>query len=351
MRKLFFLLVLPFLIIQSCDEEKSDKNDIIDFSIAAISNQNFIQENIVIDKVYKKIFVAFSNTDIETIFPITITPTIKISSGAKINPKSGEAITFNHPDDYISYEVTSEDGKKEIWNLQLIHKQIQNSNFQKWYTVQITSSVGYHEVGSSYNSALWASANAGTSTYAIFNTLPYVIDEDSMALIKTDAAGPVPVAAGTLFTGKFNIKGAISNPTNPKAATDFGIPFYWKPTSMKFKFKYTAGDDYIRATLLNPTNLFGGFTIEHLEGEDQCNIYAILEQRSGDQVLEIGRANFVSSTTGIDFTEQIVDFIYTSTLNPTHITVVFTSSKDGDYWTGAVGSTLIINDLELIYSE
>jgi len=52
-----------------------------------------------------------------------------------------------------------------------------------------------------------------------------------------------------------------------------------------------------------------------------------------------------------DFIEQTVDFVYANNEEPTHLTVVFTSSKDGDYWTGAVGSTLIVNDLELIYPD
>jgi hypothetical protein len=349
MKKLLFLLVFPILIIQACDEDPSTENNIKEFTISSFSYQNLDIKNISIDEKNRKVFVAISNTEIEDIFPLNITPTIKISTGAKISPKSGVPVLFNHPDDFISYEVTSEEGKKVTWVLHLVHKQIQNSDFQKWYTVQISTSAGYQELGQSANSTFWASANTGTSTYNVYNTQTYIVGEDTMALIKTSVAGPVVLAAGTLFTGKFNIKGAITNPTDPQKATDFGMPFFWKPSSMKFKFKYTAGADYIRATLINPSNLFGGFTIEHLAGSDNCKIYAFLEKRTGDIITEIARATFVSGTTGADFIEQTVDFVYVNNEEPTHLTVVFTSSKDGDYWTGAVGSTLIVNDLELLY--
>lgn len=348
MKKIVAFLIISMIILQSCDEEKSDKNDILEFSISTSSYSGLDSETKVISTVEKKVFVAISNTEIETIFPLSITPQIKISSGATISPQSGETIIFNTPDDIINYEVTSEDGGKKIWVIQLVHKQIQNSDFQKWYTISLTSSVGYQEVGLSANTTFWASANAGTSTYSVYNTLPYVQGEDTMVLIKTDEAGLVPIAAGTLFAGKFNLAGAITNPTDPQKATTFGIPYYWRPVSMKFLFKYTAGDDYIKTTLRNPSNLFGGFDIDSIAGEDQCYIYAILEKRTGNDILEIARIDFESVTT-VDFAEQTVDFIYTSNDIPTHISIVFTSSKDGDLWTGAQGSQLIIDDLELIY--
>lgn len=351
MKNLIIAIFSLLIIAVSCDEDTQTGNSIKDFLITSVDDPNFDQKKIVIDETNKKVIIAFSNTDIETLFPLSITPDIKISSGAKISPKSGEPVVFNTADDFITYEVTSEDGKKDTWILHLIYKQIQNSDFQKWYTVQISTSAGYEELGQSLKSTFWASANTGTSTYSVFNTLPYVVSEDSMVLIKTDEAGPVPVAAGTLFTGKFNIAGAIAHPTDPAKATTFGIPYFWRPSGLKFKFKYTAGEDYIKATLNNPNNLFGGFTIEYLQGEDKCYIYAILEKRDGVNITEIARADFESVTTANELAEQTVNFIYTSNEEPTHITIVFTSSKEGDYWTGAVGSELIVDDLELIYAN
>ncbi|MDX9695289.1 MAG: PCMD domain-containing protein [Bacteroidales bacterium] len=348
MKKLISILLSGLVVLSACDEEKSSKNDIVNFTITTSSYTGLDQETKQINTVEKKVIIAISNAETDNIFPLTITPEITVSSGATINPLSGTSVTFNNPDDFITYEVTSEDGGKSTWTVQLINKQLQNTDFQNWYTINLTSSVEYKEVGLSANSTIWASANPGTSSYSVYNTQPYVLDEDTLVRIKTDQAGQIPIAAGTLFTGKFNLAGAITNPTDPKKATDFGVPYFWRPVSMKFLFKYTAGETYIKATLRNPGNLFGGFDRDTIAGADQCNIYAILEKTTDTGTLLIARADFISGTTA-DFAEQTIDFVYSSSEIPNQITVVFTSSKDGDLWTGAQGSELIIDDLELLY--
>lgn len=47
-----------------------------------------------------------------------------------------------------------------------------------------------------------------------------------------------------------------------------------------------------------------------------------------------------------------IDLVYRSlTRKPTHIIVVFSSSKYGDYFTGGAGSALYLDDLELVYGD
>jgi len=347
-KTLFFALSLMIIAI-SCSEDESSSNKITNFEIENSNSLSLVVQDVVIDETLKRIYIVISNSTLDGIFPLTITPTIKISSGAKSSPSSGTEIVFNDPDDAVSYNVKAEDGSLKTYYTQLIHKQIQNSDFQNWYNVMLSINANYSEVGQSSETTLWASANSGTSTYGVYNTMPFIDGIDTLVLIKTAVAGSIPIAAGTLFTGRFSLAGAISNPTDPKKATTFGIPYFWRPESIKFKYKYTAGPNYIKATLNNPTNIFGGFTIDTLDGSDKCNIYAILEKRTDTETIEIGRANFTSGSTEDILSETIADFIYTSTENPTHISVVFTSSIDGDLWTGAVGSGLIVDDLELIY--
>ncbi|HAN19440.1 MAG: hypothetical protein A2X13_02080 [Bacteroidetes bacterium GWC2_33_15] len=355
MKKILLITLSVLFIMYSCNDDESDLNKISKYEITSSSNSGLVVQDVIIDETLKKIYIVVSNSPAEEFFPLTIIPSIKVSSGAKVSPSSGTQVVFNDADDAVFYEVTAEDGNSETYIVQIIHKQIQNSGFQDWYDVQLSTSASYKEAGRLKNTTLWASANSGTSTYGVYNTMPYVDEnvglEDTMVLIKTSVSGAIPITAGTLFTGRFSLAGAIANPTDPKKATTFGIPYFWRPVSIKFKFKYTAGPDYIKATLNNPSNIFGGFTIDSLDGFDKCNIYAILEKRTGTETIEIGRADFISGTSGNLLSEEMVDFTYTSTENPTHITVVFTSSKDGDLWTGAVGSELIVNNLELIYLE
>ena len=51
-----------------------------------------------------------------------------------------------------------------------------------------------------------------------------------------------------------------------------------------------------------------------------------------------------------EFTEKEITLEYSNkTVKPTHILVVATSSKYGDYFAGAVGSVLWLDDVELVY--
>jgi hypothetical protein len=68
----------------------------------------------------------------------------------------------------------------------------------------------------------------------------------------------------------------------------------------------------------------------------------------GENKTEIGRGVLESGNSDV-LSETSIPINYTSDQNPTHITVMFTSSKDGSLFTGAVGSTLIVDNLELIY--
>ena len=96
--------------------------------------------------------------------------------------------------------------------------------------------------------------------------------------------------------------------------------------------------------------ILGGFTVDTLlDGTDEFSFWADLEVRNGDNVRNIGRAELKSSETVEDLTEISIPFVYTSEEKPTHISVVFASSTAGGDFKGAVGSTLIVDDLELIY--
>ena len=185
--------------------------------------------------------------------------------------------------------------------------------------------------------------------YQHYGTQAIVTDQYTYVKISTlEPSTSVPIAAGTLFTGRFDLSKAIANPLDPKKATNMGIPFIARPIAFRVKYAYESGDTLCQVTFNSSTSIFGGYTKEILEGQDQCSIYSILESRDGDNVTEIARAElFSESTTNV--IELNINFIYTSDLDPTHITVVFTSSKDGDLWKGAVGSELIIQEFELIY--
>mgnify|MGYP003274428348 FL=1 len=60
-------------------------------------------------------------------------------------------------------------------------------------------------------------------------------------------------------------------------------------------------------------------------------------------------AQCVASSAWKEFT---IDLVYKNLeKKPTHIIVVFSSSKYGDYFTGSTSSLLYLDDLELIYGD
>jgi hypothetical protein len=53
-----------------------------------------------------------------------------------------------------------------------------------------------------------------------------------------------------------------------------------------------------------------------------------------------------------DWTEFNVELTYKNfTAKPTHVIIVFSSSKYGDYFTGSTSSVLYLDDLELVYGD
>lgn len=333
----------------SCEEEKSNKAEIIDFSIISTSNSEIIVEEVMINSEKNKIYIFINNDLTEYESEISFTIDLNLSSGAKSSLSIQNDLTFNNPDEVKKIDIEAEDGTIKEWYLFIVHKQIQNSDFNNWFTNVGMNGLDYSEIGNSAIESVWATANMGTSLYTNYGTQP--IYENSKTFVKLTTLSPsvsVPLAASTLFTGKFDVNIAIANPIDPKKATILGTPFIFKPKSFRIKYAYQASYPYMQVTFDSPTNIFGGNTIEEIEGEDKCAMYVVLGIINGNDITEIGRAElFSSSTDGV--IDQYVDFIYTSSVKPTHIAVVFTSSKEGDVWKGSIGSELIVQEFELIY--
>lgn len=349
MKKILILFSISLLLFACSDEDKSSDADIVGLSITNLSSSDLSLKDVKIDSETSKIYIFLDNDLSQFTFPISLTTDIKLSSGAKTRSISGSELNFSNPDETKVIEVEAEDGTIKTWYIYLIHHQLQNASFEHWFDNKGMNGKDYKEIGNSYETSLWATANMGTSMDGVYGTQPIADGSDTLAEITTGKTTQVPITAGTLFTGRFNLADAMVNPTDPKKATDFGVPFIFRPSAMKIKFKYQAGETYQKATVNNPGNILGGFTVTDIEGEDQCSIYAILEVRNGDQVKEIAKAELFSGTTSNVLTEKTAPFIYTSSEQPTNITIVFTSSRYGDLWKGAVGSTLTIDDLEFVY--
>jgi len=205
--------------------------------------------------------------------------------------------------------------------------QLNGMDFESWnqnfYNVMFPSNYYWENLPTS----VWASSNAATT---IVNDFCCERTSDChggtyAAHLETKSVFSVP-AAGNLFTGVF-----VADGFNSQALR--GVSFTDKPESIKGYYKYS------------PSNYDNGTAIV----PDTCAIYAILSYWDGVQRVEIARAEMYSANAVTSYTLFDLDFNYVLSNTPDTIAIVFASSKYGDLFEGGIGSTLLIDDVELVY--
>lgn len=160
-------------------------------------------------------------------------------------------------------------------------------------------------------------------------------------------------AAGNIFAGSYVKTDGMDGVLN------FGREFSSFPTKLKIHYKYTP------ATINRTDAKYGDYS--HLVGKpDSCCIYLALTDWNAPLEIRTKYSNrqlFDKNDSGvIAYTELIsgdasssyqevelpINYRYTNR-TPKYMVLVATSSKYGDYFTGGDGSTLLIDDFELIY--
>lgn len=307
-----------------------------------------------------------------------LAPDFTLTEGATITPPGGTVRDFSTPQ---IYTVTSQDGK---WSKDYIvtaehaDKITLQYNFENIKVIDKTATVSYDEFCETDENGdtilIWASANAAfalTMQGTTPNTFPcYQVDEGKSgkcAVLVTRSTGSFgamvkkPIAAGTLFLGNFDMNSAMSKPLE---ATHFGVPFTRIPVSLSGVYKYFPGETYCQP------NAQG--ILEPVEGKtDSFNIYAVMfeiteemQWLNGTNVLSADNPNIIGTATFDDadltpssewrtFTLPFV-FREGKSIDPYKlesglysITIVMSSSRDGDFFSGAVGSTLYVDELDL----
>lgn len=298
------------------------------------------------------ILVPFvENTPVDALAPSLI----EISNLARVSPGVGEVQDFSNP---VLYTVTAEDGTTTLWEVRALvaepTPQLDNSNFDLWYDAG-----GYQQPGENKEKTIWDTANKGLAIVGQSNTSPEVVAGSDLAARIRSVKAPlfVRMAAGTLYTGSFT--DGFPSVSDPRSNIDFGTPFAGRPNAFRVDYRYLPGDAYLDADG------------NALPGSDQADIYVLLEKREGDQVERIGTGWFRSADRVEDWTNLEIpikygqltqndpEFEHANILpgqswgnaedRPTHIIVVFSSSALGDFFTGAIGSELWVNNFELIY--
>ena len=303
----------------------------------------------------------------------SLAPTFRITDGATISPASGSVHDFSKGP--VIYTVTSEDKEwSRSYKVSFIpvirtSKDTLSFNFEDYH---LDSKDKYyiwceeHEDDNMYDD--WATGNAGyglTNGSAGPEAYPSTVLDEGYegkgVKLVTCSTGPfgqmvkLPLAAGNLFLGTFDMSIALKT---PRLATGFGLPFDKKPKTFTGYYKYTPGEK------------FQNKDESIVEGKvDEASVYAILYRNhdedgnpvvlNGDNVqtspLIVAKAIAANIVPTDKWTEFTVDFSYLEDFDLDllenrgyNLAVVFSSSADGAFFQGAIGSTLCIDNVKII---
>lgn len=304
---------------------------------------NEISLNHVKSITIRKNNVRISLTD-KIIWPITILPEIqKTSSSTYKNYREGEPLTFTKYNDIKEIILVADNGDERVWQIE-ITSPIENCDFELWIKDNIDPIPG-HGLG-------WATANNSF----VRGTTPINFMGGKAAQMKTSiqdlgfiGLGQL-IASGTLYTGYFSLNMQLDN---PRSMTYFGIPFRDRPVSISVDAQYFVGKTLQRSVKTN-----GSYKLVDVAGVDEGHIWVELLHWSGEGDLKyhaqghpenltvLGRGEHLFRATDANVSQwqnYVIPIQYNSqynSLEPTHIAIVMTSSKNGDTFIGAVGSTL-----------
>ncbi len=305
--------------------------------------------------------------------PVTnLSPEFTLTPGATIEPPSGTTRNFILPQ---TYTVTSEDGKwHKVYTVEAQSGNTLNLTYDFEHARVYNGYDVFYEADSDNNETLtWASGNAGFKLTGMGNAPDqyptFQIDNGksgkcaSLVTRSTGAFGAMakkPLAAGNLFIGKFNIATALSKPLE---STQFGTPFTSIPRYLTGYYQYTPGEEYCQAD--------GGKLVPVAGKTDKFNIYAVffeatpeMEMLDGTNALSPDNENIIAvaeisdaeRVPTKDWTKFSIPFVYRTGKELSleklaegnySITIVFSSSIDGDFFSGAIGSTLLIDEVSL----
>lgn len=200
--------------------------------------------------------------------------------------------------------------------------------------------------------SFWGTGNPGAAAFIGNLTTPTTESVSGKAALLESKDAVIKLGAGNIFTGDFALDG-----TN--GVLQLGRPFTSFPTSLKFQYKYTS-------TTINRIGQDVG-SLENLRGRpDSCQIYIALSDKpepyeirtkpSVRQVFDkndrniIAYGEFISGQSTTSYKQVEIPLEYRATnRTPKYIVIVAAASKYGDYFIGGEGSTLWIDEMELVY--
>lgn len=328
---------------------------------------------------------AVNLSDGTRVYPITLyvkrdtklsalAPELTLTEGATVQPASGTTLDFSQPQ---TYTVTSQDGQwQRTYRVSVTTATLTTTHYS-FENIRLGGTPEKYHVF--YETEIdWASGNPGYALADLNETNPlnfptYQGDgdvKDKCLTLVTRHGGSLaalvnmPIASGNLFLGSFDVNNALSNALT---ATQLGLPFDQIPVRLTGWYKYTPGETFyvLDTSASDKLRPVPGRT-------DRFDIYAVLYESTDDrpildatnilaedneQVISVAQIPEDEAVPTEEWDQFDIPFEYRpgKSVDPDklregqyNLTIVFASSERGAYFEGAPGSTLCIDEVDLI---
>lgn len=374
-----FILFLGFL---SCERGEL-LNSEADIEAVILPNDLLVGASLITNNAVKIPKLAVTKTDSlkleEQLRNLTLE--FKLTEGATISPSP------NEPHDYTKiqkFTVTSQDGN---WSKEyeiIFHDTKFDKPVFSFEYARLDATSSYYEIYEYENvsdlerNVFWASGNPGFKLTAAgklptdYPTVHVAKGKTGNGVkLETRSTGSLgelvkmPLAAGNLFLGNFDVTNALISALK---ATRFGLQTTLpNPKSLNIWCKYEAGSEFTdkNKNVLDKTDTPSIYAVFYEPEKDSDGRPVLLDGtniKTAPNIISIAeisaeqiRTIRVDDVENADYQFISIPFEYKLPFDEAkqlngeyYFTIVMSSSTDGDLFEGAVGSTLYVDEVELI---
>lgn len=374
--KYTYLLALLVLLFTGCikDEPQNMECDILEAWVEGDAlSQHFSQatDMRLSDVPSSQEQLTFIVRQRATLPPVAVH--FRLSPGATVTPADGSLQDFSRGP--VVYTVTSEDGQWHRSYTIDFREATLPSSHHDFEDFELSGNgkyyLWYDRADNGTKEGIWASGNEGfmiAKPNAPATDYPTVPDADGydgycvrLTTRSTGSWGKTfkkPIAAGNFFLGSFDSRFAL---TNTLKTTNMGIVYIKEPVRVTGYYKYQPGEVFTDKDFHEVSTRIDEPTIHaalYLNHDEQGNTVML----HGDDVRTspyiVRRAEVASMPPTSEWRRFEMTFEGTTPIDAEllanrgyNLSLVFSSSKTGDTFEGAVGSTLYIDKVEITFKN
>lgn len=296
----------------------------------------------------------------------------KITNGATIYPANGSVQDFSHGP--VVYTVTSEDGRyHRRYQVEFNYRNFtipdtMHFSFEHFEMNSSRSFYEWYEMICGVKDEFWGTANSGyrlTNGSASPDEYPTSVLTNGysgygvkLTTCSTGALGSMvhrPLAGGNMFIGSFDMSQAL---TNTLKCTEFGFDFNRKPWRVKGYYKYTPGAVVTDANGHEVSGVTDDgviFAVFYKNHDDQGNPIVLYGDNVHTSPHIVARCRLDHLQVGDSWVPFDMEMVYEKEVDPVALanwgysfTIASSSSVNAEIYQGAIGSTLCIDEFEVI---